>query len=483
MPATVWDVIIVGAGPGGSAAAITLARSGWRVLLLDKSSFPRDKVCGDMISPRSQRALRTLGCSPALEAACPHRVNAGAFYLDGRKLLTAGVPKVKGLTDYGLVLPRMVFDEVLFRHAQAAGADTIERCEVKELATDAAGVSVIAEREGEPHTFRAGLVIGADGAHSLVARTLNPKSNKGKNVSFALRAYFEGVVGDDARVVILFDKSFFPGYAWIFPLGGGRANVGMGMVVDPYHRERVNLRERFAHWLAHDPAAQARLHDARLVGRIVGWPLNTYSAASRRYGQRVLLIGDAANLVDPINGEGIHTALESGQIAARVADEALRADDLSDTFLTRYNQRWQAAFGLDLRIADLYVTLAGNRSLMGAWLSMLRLVGTTANRDRAYAGIITGILAGVVPTRKSLSPNFILKTLLHSPITYARLAGAPSLNPLDLLPWGWTSLKAAGSLLTEIAHEPQPTWSWAKDVIGGLSVLARPSHRDMHTGK
>src|SRR5438045_9378169 len=127
---------------------------------------------------------------------------------------------------------------------------------------------------------------------------LNPDAGKGRNISFELRAYFEGVSGDSSQVDILFDRAFFPGYAWIFPLGGGRANVGMGMVMDPYSQERVNLREQFADWLEHDSAAQARLHGAHLVGRIVGWPLNTYSPTSRRHGQRALLIGDAANLVD-----------------------------------------------------------------------------------------------------------------------------------------------------------------------------------------
>ncbi|MEA2573735.1 MAG: hypothetical protein QOH93_1033, partial [Chloroflexia bacterium] len=479
-----WDVIIVGAGPGGSAAAVSLARSGWRVLLLDKAGFPRDKVCGDMISPRSQRALQTLGCSPALQAAHPHRVNAGAFYLDGEELFTAGVPKVKGLADYGIVLPRIVFDEIIFRRAQAVGVETIERCDVKGLKVDSTGVSVLAELEGKPCTFRGRLVVGADGAHSMVARTLNPNANKRRNISYAVRAYFEGISGDASTVDIIFDRSFFPGYAWIFPLGGGRANVGMGMVVDPYSRERVNLRERFTEWLEHDPVARARLQDARLVRRIVGWPLNTYSRASRRYGSRMLLIGDAANLVDPLNGEGIHTALESGQIAARVADEALRADDLSDTFLQRYDRRWQAAFGLDLRISDLYVTLARNSSLTGAWLSALRLVAATADRDWAYAGVITGILAGVVPSRRSLSPAFVAKTLLHSPGTYARLTGAPSLNPLELTSWMRASLADATGLLSGIVREPGPAWSWAKDVIGGgLSVLAGVSGRRMRSGK
>jgi geranylgeranyl reductase family protein len=473
MPEKTWDVIVVGAGPGGSAAAISLVRCGWRVLLVDKASFPRDKVCGDMISPRSQRALSALGCSSVLQSTAPSRVNAGNFYLDGERLFEARVPKAKGLADHGIVLPRMILDEVIFRQAQEAGVETIERCEVKGIKVENEGASVFAEHKGEARTLRGRMVIGADGAHSLVSRALNPEGNKGRNISFALRAYFEGVLGDSSQVDVLFDRAFFPGYAWIFPLGEGRANVGMGMVMDPHSRERANLRERFADWLERDPAAQARLHNAHQVGRIVGWPLNTYSPTSCRHGQRILLIGDAANLVDPLNGEGIHTALESAQIAAMVADEALRADDLSEAFLARYERRWRDAFELDLRIADLYITLAGSRSLKGAWLSALKLAGESATRDRAYAGTITGILAGVVPTRRSLSAGFVLKTLLHGPGTYARLAGASSLNPLDLLWWGWDSLTDGAGLLAGIAREPIPAWRRSKDVIsGGLRVLA-----------
>jgi hypothetical protein len=198
----------------------------------------------------------------------------------------------------------------------------------------------------------------------------------------------------------------------------------------------------------------------------------------------VLLIGDAANLVDPINGEGIHTALESAQVAARVADEALRADNLGEAFLARYERRWRAAFGPDLPIANLYITMATNRSLLGAWLSVLKLMGESARRDRAYARTITGILAGVVPTRKSLSPGFVLKTFLHSPVTYARLMGAPSLSPPDILPWARARITVAIGFFAEIAREPRPTWEWSNDIVhAGLDVLAALARREKYSDR
>ncbi len=465
MSHTLYDVVIVGAGPGGSATAISLARAGWKVLLIDKANFPRDKVCGDMISPRSQRVLRALGCSPALEAACPNRVTSGAFYLHGERIMAAKVPQVMGLTDYGYVLPRTLFDEIIFRQAQTAGAETIEQCEVKGVDVGRDGATVRAECEGKPCTFHARLVIGADGARSVVARAVGLGVQSAKSGSIALRAYYEGVAGDPSRVDISFDKSFFPGYAWIFPLGDGRANVGLGMVTDVCQRYKINLRERLTNWIETDPTAQVRLRGAHLEGRIVGWPLNTYCSASRSYARRVLLVGDAAGLVDPLNGEGIHTALESAHIAAEVAGEALRANDLSAAFLSRYERRWRSAFDLDLRIADLYVTVAKNRSFTSLWLSVMRLMGDTARRDREYARTITGILAGVVPTRKSLSVRFILKTLVHDPRLYARIV-------VLSFDWGQSSLSNWNLAASKDAVE------WGKAVFS--KMLGVLTHMRMH---
>lgn len=213
MKKDLWDVIVVGAGPGGCAAAISLAQEGWGVLLLDKASFPRDKVCGDMISPRSQRVLNALGCGPALESACPNRVDAGAFYVQNEQIMAANVPHVEGLTNFGYVLPRLIFDEVLFRHAEAVGVETVEHCEVKGVTVAADGATAHALLNKKPHTFRGRLIIASDDARSAVANALGMCQGKNKSVTIALRAYYSGVAGDPSRVDIFFDKSFFPGYA------------------------------------------------------------------------------------------------------------------------------------------------------------------------------------------------------------------------------------------------------------------------------
>jgi geranylgeranyl reductase family protein len=285
---------------------------------------------------------------PALRQAKPNHLNTASLYLNGEQITAGEIPQVDDLPNYGCTIPRLVFDEILFRRAQAVGVETIENCEVKDLTFETDGVTLYARHNCISQTLRGQLVIGADGVHSIVARTIGMQYQNSKNIILALRAYYEGIEGDPSRAELFFDKSYFPGYGWLFPLGQGRANVGLGMVMDVQRRCQINLRHRFMDWVETDPAARARLGNARL-GRIVGWPLNTYRPAGGNYAERVLLVGDAAGFVDPINGEGIHTALESARIAASVAHEALQFGDFSQAFLSSYEQRWRAAFDIDLR--------------------------------------------------------------------------------------------------------------------------------------
>lgn len=469
-----FDVMVVGAGPGGSAAAISLAQMGWKVLLVDKANFPRDKICGDFVSPRSLRVVEALGCMPAMQQAQPNHLNAASLYLNG-ELITAGeIPQVEDLPNYGCTLPRFIFDEILFRRAQAVGVTTLENCEVKDITIDAQGVTLHTRHNREPQPFRGQLVIGADGVHSAVARALGMQYQSSKSIILAMRAYYEGIEGDYAQADLFFDESYFPGYAWIFPTGRGRANVGIGMVMDVQRRCQINLRDRFIDWVENDPAARARLGRAQMVGRISGWPLNTYRAVGGNYAERALLVGDAAGFVDPINGEGIHTALESARIAAGIANEALQTGDCSRAFLARYERRWRTAFDLDLRTSDLIVTIIKNRSLMRGWLLILKMIGEKALSDHDYAATCGGVLSGVIPTHRSLSPTIMVKTLMHGPNFWQRNLGLRFDRGLvGLLNSGLLAASCALNSLGEMASQPIQTVDWGLDVATkGLDILS-----------
>lgn len=478
----VYDVMVAGAGPSGSAAAISLAQRGWKVLLLDKARFPRDKVCGDFLSPRSLQVLEILDCKSAVEQACPNRLSAASLYLNGEQLTSGEIPQVGDFPSYGYTLPRLTFDEILFRQAQASGVETIESCEVKGLTTEADSVALHARHNRKSYSFHGKLVIGADGAYSAVGRALGMDNRDSKSIIIALRAYYDGVDGDPSCAGIFFDKSYFPGYAWIFPLGEGRANVGMATLMDVYQRYQLNLRKYFTDWVENDPIARRWLGGAQLDGRIVGWPLNTYRTISGNYAERVLLVGDAASFVNPFTGEGIRTALESARLAATVADEALRASNFSMAFLSRYEQRWRTALDLDLRTADLFVTIIKNRSLVGIWLLILKMIGQKALSDRNYAATCGGILSGVVPTYRSLSPAIVIKTLLHGPGFWQRnLNLSLDQGLLGLIKLGLMTTSGARDALCEMARQPTLTIEWGLDVASkGLRVLTGLSLEYLH---
>jgi flavin-dependent dehydrogenase len=215
------------------------------VLLLDKATFPRDKVCGDFLSPRSLRVLETLGCGPALKRAQPRRVERYSLYLNGRQVAVGQMPRVGMLPGYGLVVPRASLDEILFRRAEAAGAETVEGFEANTLSVDAGGVTMTGRSRTQTRSFSSRLVIIAEGARPRLASSLGLVSGNNRDDLFALRAYYEGVAGDPGTAGIFFGAGYFPGYAWLFRIGQGRANLGMGMVIDVSKHYGINVRERF----------------------------------------------------------------------------------------------------------------------------------------------------------------------------------------------------------------------------------------------
>jgi menaquinone-9 beta-reductase len=225
-----------------------------------------------------------------------------------------------------------------------------------------------------------------------------------------VRAYFDDVDGPDDQGDIYFCSDSFPGYYWLFPAGGGRANVGVGMLHSTYPHSSRNLRELLLRLIAQDTAMQHRLRGARMRGKVLGCPLTTYNPRLPLVGDRVLLLGDAAGLINPLNGEGIQYALQSARWAADVAAGCLSSDRLDAVSLESYERWVQRSLRTDMAFSRLIVQLIRNRNLNPVWLQALRIIASRAGTDPDYAYRIGCVLTGLTPASSTLGLSVVVKT-------------------------------------------------------------------------
>lgn len=292
----VYDLIVVGAGPAGASAAIAALRREprARVLLLDRSPLGRDKVCGDGVAPHAVAELESLGVTAVAPAESVASV----------RLVSPGGASGGAVTDSpGYVVPRATFDERLARAAISLGAEfAVEK--VATVQQDAGGVSV--------NGHRATVVIGADGSNSVVRRAVGEPSNKGRALAVAIRGYAPTPAGAADEILLRWDSRRSGGlcYAWAFPTANGTTNVGYGMSAAAPDHSRAMLERRLSQLLP-----EYDLAGVDLVGHTL--PL-TVSRPRASVG-RVLLVGDAASLINPFTGEGIYSAIASGRLAGEAA--------------------------------------------------------------------------------------------------------------------------------------------------------------------
>ena len=318
------DVVIVGAGPAGSTAAALLAQRGWDTLLVDRADFPRDKTCGDGLTPRAVAVLDRLGVLPAFTSNGYQRINGAVTVAPNGAVFRARFGDLAlGLPDYGLVIPRLELDDRLRRHAIDLGSRFIAGLHVTGPLNEGSGVcgpkgkgryavSGVEGQAGEQAVrIEASLTILATGASIGLLRSFGVLSQMPPTMN-AIRGYFTGIrdLGDEFE--FFFDRELAPGYAWIFPLANGRANVGLGLF--NWHRRangEANTRRLLADFLTRHP----RLAAARPDGPVRGYPLRTDYPRYRAAGPGYLLTGEALGLVHPTTGEGIDLAMESAEIA------------------------------------------------------------------------------------------------------------------------------------------------------------------------
>jgi geranylgeranyl reductase family protein len=295
---TLYDVIVVGAGPGGSSAATFLAREGAKVLLLDKSAFPRDKVCGDGLTPQAVYWLERLGCAEAVLANTKGCIKTADIVINGEKVLTGGYPADTIYPDFAILLDRRRLDNILLEHAVACGADFQDEVLVRDVEVGSEHATVTAQRGGKAVEYRGRIVIGADGVSSAVSRAIGNTLKDGV-MAVSLRAYFRDARCDSAQMKVYFNREYFPGYGWVFVDDEGFANIGLGLLQDRRFSVRHKLGASFRRFIAEDLADI--LTGATQCGPFSGGSSGFFRPKSIS-AERVMLIGDAANQADPLNG-------------------------------------------------------------------------------------------------------------------------------------------------------------------------------------
>jgi geranylgeranyl reductase family protein len=338
------DVIIIGAGPAGCSAAISLARRGRDVLLLEKEKFPRGKVCGDGISPPALETLDRLGVLPEVMREKPWKIDGFRLSSPAGQVVTASFSHLKGPYPFGLVMPRKEFDFLFFQQVRKySNLEILENWEVKDFIEENGPIKgVKARSEGRKGEFWGKFLVGADGAYSVVARKTVSRKQNFLQGAFGIRAYFRGVKDLTHRIEIHCDRSVLPGYGWVFPTGEDSANVGVGIA--SRHLREKNLRDLFLTFVQGNPFIKERFRGAHMVeNSLQGYPIPLASFLRRRSRGNVLLVGDAGGFTDVLTGEGMYFALQSGECAAEAIHSALHSPGEVENVGRIYGGLWRTA--------------------------------------------------------------------------------------------------------------------------------------------
>jgi len=455
------DVIIAGAGPAGAAAACHLTCSGASVILLDRMTFPRDKVCGDFVGPSALVELNALGVSQMDGYARTNIARRAALYIDGEELISRPFPEIEGMPSHGRVIPRLALDNFIVDAARSAGARVMEGYS---LAGFKAGRDAVAVEAASPNgrlTLRCRLLIGADGSSSTVARLMRGSPPPRRDRFIASRAYFDNVEGPDDQLDLYFDRNCYPGFYWLFPTGNGEANVGLGLALETWPAHNLTPAAMLRRLMSGDPALAARLRNARLRGKIVGWPLMTYNHRLPIVSDRVMLIGDAASLINPLNGEGIQYALLSARWATETLVPCLRDDDFSARALAPFTARVESELRYDMALARLIVQFISNRALTPVWIEASKIIAARAHKDANYARTVSGIFAGLLPARDAM--KVVGGTIGEAARSLAIKAGRMAFSGQR----GWAgpgvdTAQAGCQLASDAAKDPADFGEWLK---------------------
>ncbi|MFM2225866.1 MAG: hypothetical protein RJA07_2068 [Bacteroidota bacterium] len=405
-------VLIIGAGPGGAATALYLAKAGIECVLVDKAKFPRDKICGDALSGKVLDRLREI--NPELISAFEkmnvqvpcYGVEFVAPNLESIKLPFKKDFKTNKITP-GFVAKRIDFDNFLI--------DEVKRQPLIHLyeETDIASFALKDEKwliKSNDGSFEclADIVIAANGAHSQFSKRIGKIEVEHQHYCAGLRAYYKGIEGlsEYNFIELHFLKEFLPGYFWIFPLPDGTANVGVGMRSDHVSSRKVNLKKEMLNIIETNPTLKIRFKNAELIDDIKGYGLPLGSKKRNISGERFMLVGDAASLIDPFTGEGVGNAMLSGKLAAMQTLDCIAKNNFTAVEMKNYDTAVNKELGDELQLSYRLQQLVNNK-----WL--FNWIVRKANRSKLLQDTLINMFENLEVREQFKKPSFYFKLLFN----------------------------------------------------------------------
>lgn len=467
MAPRIHDAIVVGGGPAGAVAAWRLAGRGARVLVLERTGYPREKVCGDYVEPRGLRIVEAAGCLEEMEAEVPLPITHSATYVEGRRRYDGEIP-FYGVTDalppHGYIIRRERLDHLLIQAALKVGAELVERAQVTRVEASAEGVVVRTGSGVGERVHRARAVIGADGVNSIVANSAGLLTADTRNLAVSKRAYATGIDADVGEAAFFFEERLFPGYGWMFPMRGGVVNLGVGVLSETRDRLRLSVPTLFDRFLEGLRRTHPRCARLELLAPPIGGIVKTYGAAGPNHFDGGLLVGDAGCFVDPMTGEGITPAMESALLAADVLLEALAAGDCSSAALSAYERRFREYFDPAMVFMDLVASLMRNRRLAKPWLKLMARGCEMAQTDGEFGRVAGSYFGGLDVRPAGILSQIWLKMAQELVLLFPRGLAAPSKGGTEV----WRSLVELAewqvAWTRSLVEEPVWTAGWLGDV-------------------